>query len=175
MKHTKFQALLLAAIGLGALAPRARAVVVIEWWPACVEGIECLFDYCLCDGDWDDLNNWDDPGSGFPDQSGDRAEFTRSNGPNDNLNPETCDVWDETCGEAFLQVNLPATSVTIGRVLVEVDDTGAGVLDYLFLAFSGEGSSRSVSTDWVTLKGDTGTDKGELVLEVRGNGKIYTY
>ena len=54
-------------------------------------------------------------------------------------------------------------------------DTGAGVLDYLFIAFSGEGSSRSVSTDWVTLKGDTGTDKGELVLEIRGNGKISTY
>lgn len=58
MRNKNLKLDLVGLVGVAVLAGPASAVPGHAWRNPCVTPLDCLFDFCWCEGDWDDPNNW---------------------------------------------------------------------------------------------------------------------
>jgi hypothetical protein len=145
----------------GLIAPSAMGLVEFTWKSTCGGvGDACSFQYCSCEGDWDDAANWNR--TGYPDDSGDRAIFTGSNGPAST----DCDEWSSDCVSAFTRIDLDIIESI--QALHVTATSGSG--DGYYLAIVGSGAA----TLWATQVRLDAT-YGNVVVEIRDDAGLGTY
>lgn len=140
----------------------------------CGSPTQCNFEWCRCQGNWNSPSSWT-PGpnspSTWPDEDYDQfIRIIASTGPADtpciSCDPVTCDVWSETCDDAFLMIDLTTTVVTLGRFEIITENQNSGD-DYLFLAMQG---SKTLIVDYVKFN----AGHGLIVMEMTNGASLET-
>lgn len=148
----------------------ALADVVHCDWIGCDSGLTCLFEFCWCEGDWDDAANWSC--TGWPDSASKRVFIEHSN------ESKTCNLADDE--EGWLQINLVTTVTRYFDIQAECGGIGLpqgfGCFNpgKLRLLFWGNATLTVGIPLWETGHFYIDGIHGAVVFEVGGGAKVET-
>lgn len=151
MLASKWKRAMLGIASIGVLSVAANAEVYNNWLDPCGTTLDCLFNFCWCEDQWDTVGNWS---RGNVPEPGETAHFKEENFSN------SCPLGNED----WLQANL-TNSHTMTALLIEVT-SGSG--NKLRIALVGN------NTLTCTLYVEINATNGPILFEVADGARVLT-